>query len=62
MLTTFPPSFVLIKVTPCVDLPKILTSFTFNLIMVPVSVINMMSSSPDAILIPTISPVFGVTL
>ena len=28
ILTTFPPSLVLIKVTPCVDLPRTLISFT----------------------------------
>ena len=60
-LTTF-PSFVLINVTPCVDLPNTLTSFTFNLIIVPVSVIIMISSSSFTILIPTSSPVFGVIL
>lgn len=62
ILTTFPPSLVLIRVTPCVDLPRTLMSFTLSLIIVPVSVINITSSSSVAILAPTSFPVFGVIL
>ena len=39
-----------------------LISFTFNLIIVPLSVISITSSSSVATLIPTKFPVFGVIL
>ena len=61
ILTTF-PSFVLIRVTTCVDLHRMLISFKFILIIVPVSVIIIMSSASFTILIPITSPVFGVIL